>query len=214
MPKTAHVMGPVRESTEAAQVDDDHSLLAGLIAGDDTALTRLYDRYAAQIRRTIWRILGPDADYEDLVNETFVHILTGAAGIRDAQAFPKWVSMVTVNVIRGELRKRRVRRRALPLVDGQSVEQVAPSEDDARVRTLVADTFEILDQLSVEERLVFTLRYVEGYQLTEVAERCGVSLGTTKRRLRRAQKRFIALARHNPEVTAALQSSRWGGDKA
>ena len=50
-------------------------------------------------------------------------------------------------------------------------------------RVMVADLYRMLDTLSTEERLAWTLRHLEGEQLERVAELCGCSLATAKRRI-------------------------------
>jgi RNA polymerase sigma-70 factor (ECF subfamily) len=50
-------------------------------------------------------------------------------------------------------------------------------------RALVARIYEILDVMAVDQRLAWTLRYIEGEKLEQVAVRCGCSLATAKRRI-------------------------------
>jgi RNA polymerase sigma-70 factor (ECF subfamily) len=64
---------------------------------------------------------------------------------------------------------------------------------------------QLLSRLGVEEQLVFSLRWLEGMQVEEVAVACALSLSTTKRRLATAQRRFRAMAKRHPEV------ERWFG---
>ena len=64
---------------------------------------------------------------------------------------------------------------------------------------------QLLGRLGVDEQLVFSLRWLEGMRVDEVAEACALSLSTTKRRLAAAERRFRAMARHHPEV------ERWFG---
>ena len=59
---------------------------------------------------------------------------------------------------------------------------------------------EALAVLSSDERIAFSLRHLEELELTEVASACGVSLSTVKRRLKRAEERFDALALRDPRL--------------
>jgi len=54
----------------------------------------------------------------------------------------------------------------------------------------VQATFRIMNGMETEDRLVFSLRYVSGLDLSEMAEVCEMSLSTLKRRLARAERRF------------------------
>ena len=60
-------------------------------------------------------------------------------------------------------------------------------------RALLARVYQVLDKIAVEQRLAWTLRYVEGEKLERVAEQCGCSLATAKRRIASAQR---VVARH------------------
>jgi RNA polymerase sigma-70 factor, ECF subfamily len=54
--------------------------------------------------------------------------------------------------------------------------------------------------------LVFSLRYVSGLDLAEMAEACETSLSTLKRRLGRAERRFHAEAKRDEAL------SRWAAE--
>ena len=72
---------------------------------------------------------------------------------------------------------------------------------------MLARACTVLDRLGADQRLAFTLRFVEGYRLQEVAELCGCSLATTKRRLARASERFVELARRDPLLRERLEQA-------
>ncbi len=63
-------------------------------------------------------------------------------------------------------------------------------------RALLTRVYEVLDRVSVECRLAWILRYIEGEKLEEVAERCGCSLATAKRRIAAAQTYIQAEINH------------------
>ena len=64
----------------------------------------------------------------------------------------------------------------------------------------------ILDETAPEDRAAFTLRYLEGMELTEVAEACGCSLATVKRRVSRAQVALFDAAKQHPLLCAWLEN--------
>ena len=79
---------------------------------------------------------------------------------------------------------------------------------DMEVRELVRESVELLEKMPSRERIVFVLYNVEGLSLPEVAELCGYSLMTAKRRLSDARRRFDALIAHQPALHAKLSSTR------
>jgi RNA polymerase sigma-70 factor (ECF subfamily) len=88
---------------------------------------------------------------------------------------------------------------------------VAPSNDAGEA---LRATYAVLEQLAVDERIAFVLRFIEGMELKEGAVACSVSLATFKRRLARAEERFTELARSSPVLRDWLEGgSRWGEQK-
>ena len=63
----------------------------------------------------------------------------------------------------------------------------------------------VIETLPSDERLAFTLRFVSGLELSEVATACRVSLATIKRRLSRAEARFAKAAETSPLLQQRLQ---------
>jgi RNA polymerase sigma factor (sigma-70 family) len=48
----------------------------------------------------------------------------------------------------------------------------------------------VLERMPSEERIVFSLYYLEDHSLPEIADMCGFSMMTAKRRLSKARSRF------------------------
>lgn len=174
---------------------DDGALLAGVRAGNPLAMAALYDRYVQDVRRILLHTLGPRLDLQDLVQDVFVGVLSSVRSVREAGALRSWLFQVTVRTARKHLRSNS-RRWWLKLwpqgdeLDSQPAEALEETASDA-----VQATFRILNGMAAEERLVFSLRYVSGLELLEMAELCEMALSTLKRRLARAEQRFHAEAR-------------------
>ncbi len=190
---------------------DDAALLEGLRAGEAWAREALFDRYAALVERTLRRVLGRELHTElsDLIHDCFVEALGSVARLREPAAMPGFVRSVAVNVAKKSIRARRARR-WLRFWEPAAMPEAPVTDCDPAVRDAYARTYALLERLGDEDRVVFVLRHVEGLELTEVAEACGVSLATIKRRLARADSRFAAAAAHDPALRAWLEEGgRW-----
>jgi RNA polymerase sigma-70 factor (ECF subfamily) len=184
----------------------DEEIVERLQVGEPYAAVLLYDRYAPEVNRLIWRLLGADADHDDLVQQVFCHLLTSASKVRDPNRLGPYVLRVTVNAVRSELRKRSVRRRFFRAEE--DVDRFQAFAADHETRAAVRQTFAVLERMPVAERLAFTLRHIDGRCLEEVASLCGCSLATIKRRLKKADKRFRALASSDPVLSERLAAKR------
>jgi RNA polymerase sigma-70 factor (ECF subfamily) len=188
---------------------DDHALLEALRRGDPSASLALYDRHAPHLRRVLARVMGVDDELPELLHDTFVAALGSLDGLRDESCLQAWLTRIAVFTARGCIRRRRRRRwlefRAPEAVEETPVSHAEPEDVQALRRAYVA-----LGKLDVDERIVFTLRYLEQMTVDEAADACGVSAATVKRRLARAEQRFSALAREDPVLrTWVDESPRW-----
>lgn len=185
---------------------DDYALIAGIRRGDPAAAAALYDQYRALVERTLVRILGFDSELSDTVQETFIRALASTRLLRDPQALPSWMIRISVCTASDLIRRRRRGRLLFHLfsepaevdeaVDAAAVE----AEADLETRRALSAAQALLNGLPVPERIAFALRKLEGMELKDVAHACGCSLATIKRRLARAEGRFLARAQKQPEL--------------
>ena len=108
---------------------------------------------------------------------------------------------MTINTVRRELR-RRTTRRIVHLVDEYPLDLEPRTEPgDAR---LTRGFYTVLAGMRPDERIIFGLRFVEGYSLAEIAALGHYSLATAKRKLRRARTVFVKRAKRDPALAARI----------
>lgn len=190
---------------------DDVALVAALQRGEPGAPAALYDRHAPYLRRVLARVLGADDELGDVLQETFAQILGSIDKLDDPRRLKGWLVRVAVFTARGVIRKRK-RKRWLRFAPPEQLADRRSTTQDPRAREALAAVYAVLDAMPERERVPFTLRYFEGMQLVEVADACDVSLATIKRHLRKAEQRFVALARTKSELHDWLERSRWGAE--
>jgi RNA polymerase sigma-70 factor (ECF subfamily) len=172
----------------AGDGSDDSDLVGALGRGEPWAAEEVWDRHSGNVRRLLFRALGPRPEVDDLTQEVFMRVFSRVGQLRDARALREFVIAVAVNVLRGELRRRWVRRKVLLSNDGSVPEIEAPNADP-EAREALARCYAILDKLGARERAAFVLRYMEERTFEEVAAGLGVSLRTAKRLATRASER-------------------------
>jgi RNA polymerase sigma-70 factor, ECF subfamily len=194
----------------AALYADDVELVAALRRGEARAQSIVVERYEPLVERLVAGALGIDAEIADVVQDVFVAVLEGVHNLKDASALRSWIATLTVFTARGRIRRRR-RWRWIRFVAPEEVPEVPVAAPQGETHEAVRATYAILSDFPADERLAFTLRFVSEMQLTEVAAACRVSLATIKRRLARAEKRFVDAARSNPALTERMaRGGRWG----
>ena len=146
----------------------------------------LFKRYAPYVARIGMRLLGRESDVDDLIQEVFLAAFKQREQLRDPHATKNWLATIAVRSARRQLRRRRMRQ-FVGLDTGGPALELHDQTLSPEKRALLARVYEILDSMGVERRLAWTLRFVEGEKLEQVAERCGCSLATAKRRIAAAQ---------------------------
>lgn len=172
----------------------DAALVERALDGDRWAMEALYRRHVHRVTNAVTRMVGRSADADDAVQEAFLIAFTRLAELRDPGAFRGWLAQIAVNEVRGRLRKRRwLRRIGLDRdEDDASLEALASQDATPDMVAELARLDALLRRMEPELRMAWMLRYVEGWELTEVATALDVSLATAKRRIKDAKDQIDA----------------------
>lgn len=153
------------------------------------AVELAYRRYAPFAANLILRITGSRESVDDLVQDVFLVVTGKLATLRQPESVKAWVAATAVNVARGALRKKKLMSR-FGFTPVEDYEDIAGDDASPYDRLLIARVYRALDKLAVDERMAWSLRYLEGVKLEQVAQLCGCSLSTAKRRVEAARKRL------------------------
>ena len=170
----------------------DAALVALVVEGETAAAECLYRRHAPFALNLAGRIAGSSSEIEDVVHDAFMRAFESVGRLRNGAAFRTWLGSIVVHGMRSRLRREKLRRllglssygRGAQAVDIDSI--ASPSASPA-TRAELAQVYALLRTLSADDRIAWTLRYVEGHDLSEAAALAGCSLATVKRRIQRAQ---------------------------
>lgn len=197
----AEVIAPKAFQLEPAE------LLRALAEGRRGAKEALFREHAPYVERVLSRVLGDGPDVADAIQDVFLQVFRSVDTVRDPEKLKPWIRTVTVMTARKRIRTRQRARwlRFWPF-DAPELEVETEAPDDVTLSALRA-TYRVLDRLPTDLRLVFTLRFVEEMELTEIADATGVSLATVKRHLQKAQQRFAALAKTEPSLADRFSPS-------
>jgi len=194
-------------------VGDDAALVQALRAGHPGAAAAFYDRHAAHVRLTLRSTLGPDDDIPDLLQEVFIRALDQIGRLREVDRLASWLTTIAVFVARAQIRLR-TRRSWLRLFSPEQTRTWQIEQPSSEAREALHEVYAVLDQMPVEQRIAFVLRYLHGMSLSAGAEACETSLATLKRRLVRAEKRFLDAARRRPALAQWLEAgTRWNAQR-
>jgi RNA polymerase sigma-70 factor (ECF subfamily) len=208
---TSSLGEPSNESSAAVirlrRAESDEALVAALRSGRPGAGQALFDAYGAYVRKILMRVLGPDPEIGDLTQDVFLVALESFPKLENPRALRGWLAQIAVFQARHRIRDRKqwsILRSFAP-----AEMPAAPArEHDFAASEALRSAYRILETLHADERIAFALRFVEGMDLSEVAVMCGVSLSTAKRRLARAEARFLELAQREPSLAEWVGGGR------
>lgn len=166
--------------------------------GDDAAFNQIVLAYRKRIMGTISRLIGRPEDVEDVAQEVFMRLYYSLDQLRSLNVFEPWLYRLTVNTCYDYLRrqKRRQESRMADLSEQQVVmadAAAAGGQRNEEVRRAGIREFVqgLLSEVSEEDRLLLTLKEVEGLSLKELESIYGVNENALKVRLYRARQRVL-----------------------
>jgi RNA polymerase sigma-70 factor, ECF subfamily len=176
----------------------DFELIKRAQAGDSAAFNEVVLAYRKRILGTISRLIGRPEDVEDVGQEVFVRLYFSLDQLRSPEVFEPWLYRLVVNTSYDYLRKqkRRQESRMADLSEEQVLMADAEASGDfdreerrrAGIREFVNS---LLSAVSEEDRILLTLKEVEGLSLKELEKIYGANENALKVRLFRARQRVI-----------------------
>ncbi len=165
--------------------DDDASLLIAVAAGDETALTQLYHRFARRMLGIIHTVLPDRHEAKDVLQLVVLEIWQRHAARYQPELGPAdaWLLRLARSRAIDRVRSRRLRLVspdiAAAMKDGSGESAAHTSDEQGHIMWL-------LSTLPEEEQLAVRLAIFAGLSREAIAEHFGIPVGTVKTRLRRA----------------------------
>jgi RNA polymerase sigma-70 factor, ECF subfamily len=175
-------MEPIRQSATArGDVADNMRLVARIRAGDQHAMSELYDRYGKVVYAVALRVLQDTSAAEDVLQDVFLQLWRNPDAFDASRgSLTAWLAVVTRHRAIDRLRQRK------PEVDiEECVIAGGPDLGDEAERNLMIEKVRsVLAEMNPDQRHALELAYFQGLTHTEIAEKTGEPLGTIKTRIR------------------------------
>jgi RNA polymerase sigma-70 factor (ECF subfamily) len=201
-----------------APMADIDVLIASAQRGDARAMRLLLERHRGDVARVAFRVLGPTADLEDVVQEALVQIYRSLPSYEGHSKFSTWLYRVVTNVARMHLRRQRSRPRLTSASDealASHASPAAPPDSDAERSERMEALYRHLSALSDKKRTVLVLHDLAGLSAAEIAEIVEAPVLTVRTRLFYARKELYAQLASDPalsELVGLLRVDQRTGD--
>jgi len=151
--------------------------------GDEVAFAGLVDAHHADMSSVCFVVTGGDVELtEEAVQSAWSIAWRKLHTIRDPERLRPWLISIAVNEAR-QLSRRRRRGRVLEVTVALDPSSTTPWDPDSHVGDI--DLRNALAGMSAEDRALIALRYVGGFDSTELARALQMSPSGTRARLAR-----------------------------
>jgi len=183
-------------------------IIKGCLNNDRRAQKMLFDEYAGKLMAISYRYMGNEEEANEVFQEGFIKIfnkLTTYNPSSETFNIFYWMKRIIINTALDKLRQRK-QKRILMLSDKDNTFQTTNHDEiydfeSADRDKLTADVLiEAVSKLSPMYRVVFNLHVVEEYTHAEIADRLGISEGTSKSNLFKAKAKLRKLLENKLEL--------------
>ncbi len=160
--------------------------VASAVAGDDLAFERIVSAHHEDMRRVCVVMCHDDEIAEEAVQAAWAIVWRRLDTLEDHRRLRPWLVSVAVNEAK-QLLRRRGRRSRVELATDASMVAGGP---DPALNASGLDLRRALAELEPEDRALLAMRYVAGFDSTELAAAIGLSPSGTRNRLERLLARL------------------------
>ena len=161
------------------------SVVAAAVSGDTVAFARIVRAHHDDMAR-VCRVVCGDIDLaQDAAQAAWPIAWRRLHTLRDPDKLRPWLVSIAVN----ESRKL-VRRRHLDRVVELDLADVGSDRDDPASRDVDADLLDAIKRLPADDRALLAMRFVAGFDASEIAPALGISASGVRSRLARLVERL------------------------
>ncbi len=140
----------------------------------------LVDTYKERVYSIVRRMVIRHDDADDIVQDVFVRIWENIDGFREESSLYTWIYRIAVNESLRFLKSKRLKL-FLPLMDvSAQLEKLVDDPHHFNGTQIERKLQKAILKLPDKQRLVFNMRYYEGFTYEEISEMLGTSVGALK----------------------------------
>jgi RNA polymerase sigma factor (sigma-70 family) len=172
---------------------EDVRLMRLVATGDTAAFEQLIERHQALVAGTVARMLGSNADVEDIAQQVFIRVWKSAGRYVARAKFTTWLLKITRNLVFNEMRRAK-RHPHLPVQLESEAEEIPLKDEatsapdamllEAELQTAIEKAISLLPDT---QRMALVLRRYEDLSYEEIADVLDLSVPAVKSLLFRAR---------------------------
>lgn len=164
--------------------------LEGCRKGDRRAQQQLFKHFYSPMFRVCMRYAGSTDEAEDMLNEGFLKVFSNLDKYENTGSFESWMKRVMVNAALDHRRKYDSKVATTDLAEVADTVEVGYDVNAAIGRLSSEAIIALIQQLPPTTRTVFNLFVFDGCSHAEIAQRLGMSEGTSAWHVNAARTRL------------------------
>ncbi len=176
---------------DTISIMETEQLINQVLAGDQQAITTLYNAYSQKMIEVCNRVVGDRFIAEELAHDAFLLAVAKLNQLSDPKRFGQWLSSITHHIA-----TRYVRRDRTPLTSSiadlsdKEIHQTPSLHCDDKSHELptIEEIMAAVDQLPEGYGKVFRMSVIQGMSHAEIAETLGIAAHSSSSQLARAKK--------------------------
>jgi len=173
-----------------------NDIIKGCIAGNRHSQEELYKVLSPGMYAVCMRYATDAEEACDFMQEGFIRVYTKIKSYRNEGSFEGWVRKIMVNTSLQLLRKNRKMFILNEAITEETDYEIAEDQSELEVE----DLLNMVQQLPLNQRMVFNLFAIEGYNHTEISKMTGLPENTSKSHLYRARIALKEMITSNAEA--------------
>lgn len=174
---------------------DKDQIIAGCIKGERKSQQVIFETFYGKMMGVCLRYAKSEDEAKDILQEGFIKVFKNMKNYGDKGSFEGWIRRIIVNTAIDFHRKRNkegfvnVESDVLEVLseNAQSTQEEEVTENDI-YNIDIKEVMKEVQNLSPAYQAVFNMYVVEGYSHKEIAQKLGISEGTSKSNLAKAKR--------------------------
>lgn len=173
----------------------DESIIKMVLSGDTNTFEVLVNKYHSAVLGFAYHLTRNFADAEDLTQEAFAQAFLSLHKLNSHDRFANWLRQITANIYKMWFRQKQSEM-LISIEQIRDIEFINASYQESDIDRQIEniETQDIIqkycESLSDENRLVITLRYIDGLTYNEIGNFLDIPISTVKWRLYDARRKL------------------------
>jgi len=169
---------------------DTPTLIKLCIKQDRRAQKMLFDQYKGMIMGVCLRYAKDHSEAEDIFQEVFIKVFANLSKLKDPEALGGWAKSTAVRTAINHYKKS-LKHRYQPIEDNNHSKEMVVQDDQEIIGNIDREILlKYLHELPDNQRLVFNLAALEGYQHKETAQMLGITEASSRVYLAQARRKL------------------------